>query len=99
MKQLGLHVAYCPICGVEIRSEKQATTAQGALCSERCTTAWQALIALRDVPNSGPVATLLLERWRDGDWSVEPETLLGQLHTAVPRKVVPVVRADDEAPD
>jgi len=84
VKELGLHVGYCPICGVEVRSEKQAASAQAALCSERCKNGWRALVALRDVPNSGSVATLLLQRWRDGDWSVEPATLLGQLHASQP---------------
>jgi len=84
VKQLGLHVGYCPICGVEVRSERQVTTAHAALCSERCKNGWRALAALRDVPNSGSVATLLIQRWRDGDWSVEPAAVLGQLHTAEP---------------
>ena len=40
--------AYCPLCGEENADGVGTTTAEGALCSDRCSAAFKALAMLRD---------------------------------------------------
>jgi hypothetical protein len=91
---------YCPICGDESlgRTADPLGSAEAAVCSDRCSAAFEALSLLRRresesaaladrrrqewetrQPHTSVLSELLLQRWRAGDWAVEPDKVLARL--------------------